>query len=252
MLKTRKAPQGALARTLDIFEIFGAARKPLSLSEIARTIGAPVSSCHLLLRSLLECGYVYSFGRRKLYYPTRRLYDVACSIAAHDALIEKLRPALADLRDRSGETVILGKREGDAVLYLEVLEGPGTVRYTARAGEYKPLHSSAIGKALLARVPLEALDAWPGLHALQPVTPNTLTSAARLKSNLQQGRKRGYFVTRGENVVDVMAVAAGFDVAGEMFGIAIAGPFTRMEPMLARHAGQLRAAIQRLTGKQAA
>jgi DNA-binding IclR family transcriptional regulator len=247
MLKIKKAPQGALTRTLDIFEIFGAARKPLSLSEIARTIGAPVSSCHLLLRTLLDCGYLYSSGRRKLYYPTRRLYDVACSIAAPDALIEELRPTLVSLRERSGETVILGKRQGDAVLYLEVLESASTVRYTARVGEYKPLHSSAIGKALLGALSPEELDAWLGSHTLRRVTPNTLTGAAQLKANLQQCKKRGYFVTRGENVADVMAVASSFSLAGEVFGIAIAGPLQRMEPLLARHAEQLRAAIQRRT-----
>ena len=247
MLKNQKSPQGALARTFDIFESFGAARKPLSLSEIARTIGAPVSSCHLLLRTLLDCGYLYSSGRRKLYYPTRRIYDVACSIAVHDALVEELRPMLASLRDRSGETVILGKRQGDAVLYLEVLDSANIVRYTARAGEYKPLHSSAIGKALLGALPPADLDAWLGSHTLPRVTPHTLTGAAQLKSNLQQGRKRGYFVTRGENVADVMAVAGSFSLAGEVFGIAIAGPLQRMEPMLARHAEQLRAAIQRRT-----
>lgn len=252
MLKIQKGPQGALARTLDIFEFFGAARKPLSLSEIARTIGAPVSSCHLLLRTLLDCGYLYSFGRRKLYYPTRRLYDVACSIAAHDALIEDLRATLTSLRDRSGETVILGKRQGNAVLYLEVLESPNTVRYTARVGEYKPLHSSAIGKALLGALPRADLDAWLDSHTLQRITPNTLTSAAQLKSNLQQGTKRGYFVTRGENVADVMAVASSFRLDGGVFGVAIAGPAHRMEPLLARHAEQLRAAIQRITKGRAA
>lgn len=252
MLKIPKASQGALARSLDIFEIFGAARKPLSLSEIARTIGAPVSSCHLLLRTLLDCGYLYSFGRRKLYYPTRRLYDVACSIAAPDTLLEELRPTLVSLRERSGETVILGKRQGDAVLYLEVLESASTVRYTARAGEYKPLHSSAIGKALLGALPPEELDSWLGSHTLRRVTPNTLTGAAQLKANLQQGGKRGYFVTRGENVADVMAVASSLGLAGEVFGIAIAGPLQRMEPMLARHAEQLRAAIQRRARGRAA
>ncbi len=252
MLKIQKAPQGALARSFDIFETFGAARKPLSLSEIARTIGAPVSSCHLLLRTLLDCGYLYSLGRRKLYYPTRRLYDVACSIAAPDALIEKLRPTLASLRERSGETVILGKRQGDAVLYLEVLESASTVRYTARAGEYKPVHSSAIGKALLGALAPEELNAWLGSHVLGRVTPKTLTGAAQLKANLQQGKKRGYFVTRGENVADVMAVARSFSLDGEIFGIAIAGPLHRMEPTLARHAEQLRAAMQRLTREWAA
>ncbi|MBM3359775.1 MAG: IclR family transcriptional regulator [Betaproteobacteria bacterium] len=246
MLKT-KGPQGAHARALDVFEIFGAAREPLSLSEIARTIKVPVSSCHLLLRTLLECGYLYSLGRRKLYYPTRRLYDVARSIAVHDALIEGLRPALASLRDRSGETVILGKRQGDAVLYLDVLESAKTVRYTAHAGEYKPLHSSAIGKALLAALAPEALEEWLASHALERVTPNTLATPAQLKANLQQGRKRGYFVTRGENVVDVLAVAAGLSLDNEAFGIAIAGPLQRMEPALARHAEALRVAVGRIT-----
>jgi IclR family acetate operon transcriptional repressor len=247
MLNADRAPQGAVARTLDVFEIFGAARQPLSLSEIARRIKVPVSSCHLLVRALAECGYLYSLGRRKLYYPTRRLYDVARSIAAHDALIEELRPALAGLRERSGETVILGKRQGEAVLYLEVLESAKTVRYTARAGECKPLHSSAIGKALLGALAPEALEAWLASHTLQRVTPNTLTTPAQLRSNLQQGRRRGYFVTRGENVIDVMAMAVPLALEGDVFGIAIAGPLHRMEPAAARHAELLRSAVSRIT-----
>lgn len=245
-MKTNRGPQGAAVRTLDVFEMFGVARRPLSLSEIARAIGAPASSCHLLLRSLLGRGYLYSLGRRKLYYPTRRLYEVAQGIAAHDALIEELRPALAGLRDRSGETVILGKRQEDAVLYLEVLESPNTVRYTARPGEYKPLHSSAIGKALLGALPPEELDRWLDSHPLPRVTSNTLTSAAQLKANLQQGRRRGYFVTRGENVADVMAVASPLALANDVFGIAIAGPRHRMEPAAARHAELLLATVKRI------
>jgi IclR family transcriptional regulator, acetate operon repressor len=247
MLKIKEAFQGTPARTLDIFEVFGAAQRPLSLSEIARTIGAPASSCHLLLRTLLGRGYVYSFGRRKLYYPTRRFYDVACSIATHDTLIEDLRPILVALRDDSEETVILGKRQGDAVLYLEVLESANTVRYTARAGEYKPLHSSAIGKALLGALPPGELDDWLGSHSLERVTARTLTRAAELKSNLQQSCKQGYFVTRGENVIDVMAMASSIALKGEVFGVAIAGPLHRMEPALARHAELLLATMRRIS-----
>ncbi|MGQ0525197.1 MAG: IclR family transcriptional regulator [Betaproteobacteria bacterium] len=246
MLKTDQSTQGAVARTLDVFEAFSGARKPLSLSEIARAIGAPASSCYLLLRALLSRGYLYSLGGRKLYYPTRRLYGVASSISTHDALVEELRSALDILRDRSEETIILGKRQGDAVLYLEVLESAHTVRYTARPGEYKPLHSSAIGKALLGALSSEALDEWMKSHALARVTPNTLTSAAQLKSNLEQGRKRGYFVTRGENVIDVMAVASSVALASDVFGIAIAGPLHRMEPGLARHAQLLVATMKRI------
>jgi DNA-binding IclR family transcriptional regulator len=246
MLKSERGVQSAVVRILDVFELFGATRKPLSLSEIARAIGVPMSSCHVLLRSLLGRGYLYSLGRRKLYYPTRFLYDVASGIAMHDALIEGLRPLLTSLRDRSGETVILGKRQNDAVLYLEVLESPNTVRYTARPGEYKPLHSSAIGKALLGALPPEELDRWLDSHPLPRVTPNTLASAGQLKANLQQGRRRGYFVTRGENVIDVMAVASPLAIAGDVFGIAVAGPLHRMEPAVGRHTELLLATVRRI------
>lgn len=238
--------QGAPGRTLDVFEVFGAEQRPLSLSEIARAIGAPASSCHLLLRTLLGRGYLYSFGRRKLYYPTRRFYDVACNIAAHDTLIEDLRPMLAKLRDDSEETVILGKRQDDAVLYLDVLESGSTVRYTARAGEYKPLHSSAIGKALLGALSLDELDRWLGSHSLERITTRTLTRAAELKSNIAQGRSEGIFITRGENVIDVMAMASSMALKGEVFGVAIAGPLHRMEPALAHHRKLLRATVRRI------
>ena len=53
------------ARTLDVFECFAEARRPLSLSELARAIEAPVSSCFALIRTLEDRGYLYAVGRRR-------------------------------------------------------------------------------------------------------------------------------------------------------------------------------------------
>jgi len=136
-------------RTLDVFEAFATAKRPLTLSELARAIGAPVASCFGIVRTLERRGYLYSARPRRGLYPTRRLLDQARLIAAHDPLSSRLDSALAALRDRTGETVLLGKRLGDRAVYLDVREGPQTVRYTARVGDLKPLHSSAVGKALL-------------------------------------------------------------------------------------------------------
>ena len=58
-------------------------------------------------------------------------------------------PLLEKLRDESQETVIFGKRQADAVVYLQVVPGPHSIRYSASPGEIKPLHSSAIGKSIL-------------------------------------------------------------------------------------------------------
>lgn len=226
-------------RTLAIFEAFEAARHPLLLSELAQRAEVPVSSCYGLVQTLLERGYLYSMGRRKDVYPTRRLLDVAQRIVTHDPILERMEPMLRELRDGTRETVILGKRQGDAVLYLEVVPGLHTVRYTANPGEFKPLHSSSIGKSLLGSLGAEALDAWLASHPLPAVTDETIVEPAQLRADLAEGARRGYFMTRGENVSDVAALAAPISIHGESFGVAVAGPTHRMQPQIEEHAAQL-------------
>ncbi len=226
-------------RTLTVFEAFESARGPLSLSELARATDLPISSCHGLVQTLLARGYLYSSGRRKEFYPTRRLLTLAQTLADHDPFLDRIAPLLHALRDRTKETVIVGKRQGDAVLYLDVIEGLHTIRYSARPGEYKPLHSSSIGKAMLGGLAPDALDAWLAEHRLKRITENTITDAARLRRDLAEGRRRGYFVTRGENVADVTALAISLTINHERLGIALAGPSQRMHAQEARMAARL-------------
>ena len=229
----------AADRTLSIFEAFEATGRPLALSEIARAVGVPVSSCHALVGTLLERGYLYSTPRRRELYPTKRLFELARSIIARDPLLGRVAATMAELRKRTGETLIFGKRQGDTVLYLEVLEGPHTIRYTAHPGEHKPLHSSSIGKALLATLGENELAAWLKGRRLPALTPNTITDAKRLEAELRRTRERGWAMTRGENVVDVLAVAVPVRLAGETYGLAVAGPMHRMMPAHEKHAALL-------------
>ena len=227
-------------RTLDVFEAFGAAGEPLSLTELADRIGSPVSSCHALVKTLQARGYVYTLDQRRLIYPTNRLHVIASEIAARDPLLRQIEPLMVELRDETGETIIMGKRQANEVIYLEVVDGSHTIRYTARAGEAKPLHSSSIGKAMLSLLsPGGVKDALK--QGLDARTPHTITDIARLHADLDRGRAQGYFVTRGENVVDVMAIAVPVRVAGENLGFALAGPISRVEMEFDRY----RAAVNR-------
>lgn len=236
-------PVPAAARTLDVLETFQGVGRPLSLSELARLTRIPISTCHGLVRTLEQRGFLYYPSQREAY-PTRKLLELARDIDARDPVVARLGPALAGLRDATQETVILGTRQGDAALYLLVLDSPQIVRYTAHAGEFKPLHSSSIGKTFLGGMPDEALDAWLRAHSLPRVTSGTITSARALKRNLQESRERGYYMTRGENVADVMAVAAPLDAGSTQLAIAIAGPLHRMEDQRDRHVDRLRATVR--------
>lgn len=216
------------ARTLHLFEAFAEAQSPLSLTDIARRIDTPISSCHALVKTLQSLGYVYVLEERKRVYPTKRLLQVAESIAGHDPLLESVAPILMDLRDALGETVILGKRQGDGVVYLEVIEGTHTVRYAARPGDAKSLHSSAIGKAMLGQLDPDKLERQIRRLSLEQVTPHTIVKADALREDIRLGRECGYYTTRGENVEDVLAIAIARRVFGESLGLAIAGPMDRM------------------------
>ena len=227
------------SRAFQIFEVFGAEGRPMLLTEIAPLIDVPLSSCYGLIQTLLERGYLYAVSRRRGFYPTRKLHTLTTAIAAKDTYLQRLVPHLEALRDASGETVIVGTRQGDQVLYLEVLEGSQTIRYSARPGDFKPLHSSSIGKALLSAGPRDGIETLMRKAPLSPITPKTITQADRLKADLDEGRARGYFTTHGENVADVMALATALEVDGMAIGIAIAGPSYRMEDAMDALAARL-------------
>jgi IclR family acetate operon transcriptional repressor len=145
-------------------------------------------------------------------------------------------PMLERLRDASRETVILGKRQGDAVIYLQVVESPHSIRYSAKPGEFKPLHSSSIGKALMGSLKEADLRALLAGRPLPAVTGSTLTDEEALIADVLESRRRGYFLTRGENVPDVWAVSAFLSVNSETLAVAIAGPRHRMEANVMEHA----------------
>jgi DNA-binding IclR family transcriptional regulator len=219
----------SVERAFAILETFERERRPLSMKELADYCRIPASTCHSLVHTLLKHAYLYQTGRRKDLYPTRRLYDIGATIVAHDAVLQRLEPVMQELRDATHETVILGRRQKDRVVYLAVVEGPEVIRYSARAGDTKPLHSTCIGKALLSAMEEEEARSLLSGQSLTRITTATLTDVDALLANIAAGRQRGIFITNGENVPDVMAMAMPIAINNEGYGLAVAGPSHRMD-----------------------
>lgn len=226
----------AIERFIDIFEAFQASQRPLSLTDLAEAVNIPKSTCHAIVTTLTARGYLYSLSRPRALYPTKRMYDVARDIYEKDPFIERATPLLEQLRDASRETVILGKRQGDAVVYLQVVEGLHSIRYSARPGDIKPLTSSSIGKALLGSLKEPELRGWLENRPLASITEATIADPQALIDDILRSRRAGYFVTRGENVDDVWALATFININREMLAVAVAGPRHRMEGSLEEQA----------------
>jgi DNA-binding IclR family transcriptional regulator len=219
-------------RTLDLFEAFASSQKSLSLSELARLMKMPVSTCFGLVRTLESRGYVYAIKPRSGFYPTKRLLDMARVIAAHDPLLERAEPILQELRDKTGETVTLAKRQGNRIIYLDVFESPQLIRYSAQIGEFRSLYTSSAGKAILGSLDeAERREILTGVK-LRRYTANSLVTQRDLEADIVRSAKRGWYANMGEIVEDLMAIAIPLKLNDDWYGVSIIGPIYRMQPEL--------------------
>ncbi|ETF01415.1 hypothetical protein W822_18525 [Advenella kashmirensis W13003] len=212
-------------RVLDILQFFARTREPASLSQIAASLGFPKSSCLALLDTLEGDGYAHQIAGR--YYLTRRWLHEAKIVSAHDPLIQLLHPTLEGLCKELGETVLLAQRTGEQLVYLDVVEPDSTVRFTARVGQFKPLHCSASGRAILAGMPPDDRERLLARIKLDRYTENTILSLKRLRSLLKEETERGWHINFGEHQVDTLSVAASLVVFDTPYALVVGAPLTR-------------------------
>lgn len=234
-------------RTLQVLEIFSDAKQPLVLSELARRMEAPKSSCLALLETLLERGYLYRSSDGS-YYPTGRWLGHARRIAEHDPVAAQVHASLERLRDRIGETAIDAVLAGEQSIYLDVVESTEMIRFSARIGDVKPLHSSASGRALLGALDEAACqDLIARLRFDGPAAKaGTRARTQALARTVTEGRERGWSANIGEHRPDVISVAAGLDINGTAHALVIAAPFNRVVDRVDQIGALLQAEAQHL------
>ena len=232
-------------RTLDLYEVYARVKRPLNLTELSRLLEAPMSSCHDLVRTLESGGYLYEL-RGKAFYPTRRMLHNVAAIADNDPVLSALHPELESLRDRTGESIILGQQVDRQAMILDVCESHHSVRYTAPAGAIRELHSSSIGKALLGAMTEAELQAILPPEPFPSLTEKTITTYSQLAKELEVSRQRGWYSSFGESVPELHAISANLIFAGCTFAISVAGPITRFVERLDSHIHELSETIRRI------
>ncbi|WP_459618415.1 IclR family transcriptional regulator [Bordetella sp. 2513F-2] len=234
-------------RVIDIIETFARERRALALSELARLLGVPVSSCLALIRTLSDQGYLYETGRRQGYYPTGRLLAMAQRIARADPVLDRVYPSLLELRDATRETVVFAKLDAEGrVVYLDVLDSPHTIRYAPVAGEFRDVHANSLGKALISAMDAGARAALLASRPLARYNERTLATPEAVEADLEAARQRGWFRNLGESIPDVCAIAWPVSLSGETYAISVGGPLYRIEPRQQEYARILRAACTAL------
>jgi len=225
---------------LALFELFAREKAPRTLTAVAQQLAMPKSSAFNLIHTLLERGFLYETRRRGGYYPTRRLLDLATRIAEGDPFLQSIHGTLESLAAETGETALLAVREHYDVTYVDVVESSSAIRYSAKVGDRRPLHTASSGKAILAA--LEPKERATVLIALEAAGRGI--SEAALGVEIEAALRRGWSEDRAKTAPDVMGIGVPLICGERRFGLAVAGPIYRMEDRRQDLAASLRRAAE--------
>lgn len=192
------------ARVLSLLAAFDEGHPRLTLTELAAAADLPVSTAHRLLNELQKWD---ALARESdgTYVVGRRLWQLGTLAPTQRELREVALPPMQDLYEATRENVHLAVREGTKVLYVERIHGRSSVPLVSRAGVRLPLHTTGVGKVLLAWADRDTREA--ALNELHAETRYSITERGRLMRELSTTRRNGYARTVEEMTLGTCSVA---------------------------------------------
>lgn len=218
-----------LEKGIAVLEILKDTDSPLPFIQLQKKLLLPKTTLYRILNSLIERNLVLCQDRRyKLGYG---ILPFAKKVLSEMPLREVALPYLKEICEYTQETVELIIPDGDAILYIDKIESPQSIKLVAQIGSrYTTLHASAPGKVLLA-YDEDIFRRFMKKRRLERITSKTVVDKNKLTEEIGKVKRDGWGVDTGEARIDVTRIAAPvFNYQGKLTGIiGIAGPSYRIK-----------------------
>lgn len=195
----------SLERGLAIIRVFSAKTPSLTVTEIAQMTGLTRAAARRFLLTLVELGYVTTDGRR--YELTPRVLELGYSYLSALSFPEVALPHLEQLVTDAQEASEGAILDGGDVVYVVRVPGPALMTISVNVGARMPAFATALGRALLAGLPDDALDRYLAGVKMPALLPRTITDPARLREELMKIREQGYAMVDQELEEGLVALA---------------------------------------------
>lgn len=192
------APVPAVKRALQVLELLVQEREPMTLSDIVARTRIPMASCHAIVHTLRDEGYLRRRveGRSQYWEPTLALYHLGSTLISRIGIRDVALPSLRELSAKLGVPAHLGMLVGTDVMYVEKAAAPSFIQFDTYPGKRSPFHVTALGRAIAAHLPDDERAALVDGHG------------RRLRRILADARAAGYAVEDGEESDGVGCIAA--------------------------------------------
>lgn len=204
-IKKRERSQ-SLARGLAVLGAFGPDTREVGVRQLARLLTLNKSIVHRLVHTLVEHGFLEQNPDTLRYRVGSRAYEVGQNYVMATGLAEAALPVLRRMADEWEINAYLGVLRDSAVVYLLALQSSGPIVIRAKPGSLAQLHSTALGKILLAFHP--GPDRLLGDAPRVRLTPATITDPATLLAQLPAIRHQGHVISDEENLPGVWSAGA--------------------------------------------
>jgi IclR family acetate operon transcriptional repressor len=221
----------ALDRAFLILDVMADAGGEAKLTEIAASAGLNVSTCHHLISTLHNWGYVARGLNSRSYVLGSRILHLSAACLRQVDLPRRAQSLVDRLNDQTREAVQLAIMQDTNLVHVLRREARHAVRVEAGfGGNSGAAHATATGKAILAWLPPTELDRIVADKGLAAFTPNTITDLEQLKEHLRLVRRNGFSIDREEFQIGVICLGAAIrDHAGAVVGsISVSAPVFRV------------------------
>jgi DNA-binding IclR family transcriptional regulator len=219
-----------VGKALGLLVLLGDEPRGASAAELSRRAELPFSTTYRLLGSLTRDGFVDYEPDGRRYHLGLRVFQLGQRVSNHHGFAGTALPILRRVTEKTGEATILSVRDGHHHLTVNKVDGPQTFRVTSDPGHLGALHTTSVGKALVAFAEDAERQRLVEELELEPLTEFSITDREAFRADIEQVRRRGYAVMDEENELGMRAVAVPvFNAQGYAFAsLATAVPVFRL------------------------
>jgi DNA-binding IclR family transcriptional regulator len=227
-----KSPIQVIERMIKLLDVLSYYHDPVSLKQLALETGLHPSTAHRILGAMAMSGFVER-ADPGTYRLGIRLLELGNLVKSRINIRDSAQPLMQQLHQQIGESVNLGVRQGDEIVYVErTSSGRSSVRVVHLVGARAPLHVTAVGKLYLVEDGIEKIRDYAKRTGLPRYTATSITTLPLLEKELDRVRRHGVAFDNEEIEQGLRCIAAPVrDDTGELVaGLSVSAPAERHNP----------------------
>lgn len=223
-MKTLKNAMTSLA-------IIAESEEPVAVAEIGRRLGLPRSSASRLMASLRDGGLVEQDPETRRYAAGDLAWRLAMRRRATGYDADMIMDCLVHITTVTGFTAWMAALTGTQIVLLRQSQGVTPTQFSVRLGQTLPAHATAIGKAMLSRLPDRSIETLFD-EELPRVTDGTITRRSRLLTELNQIRHDKVAISNQEAFTGVISVGGAIfgAISNSPLGVSVSFPASMGNP----------------------